>query len=85
MLTVDRPDLKICRMSRSEVEGTVSRVRFDYLIGGAQGVEHLTEAHELGLYSREQMMSFFHRAGLETRYDPEGIFGRGLYVARAAG
>jgi ubiquinone/menaquinone biosynthesis C-methylase UbiE len=85
VVTVDRPELKICRMSRSEREGDLSRVRFHYLIGGPGGVKHVTEDHELALYTREEMLGFFRQAGLAVRYDPEGIFGRGLYVARWAG
>jgi ubiquinone/menaquinone biosynthesis C-methylase UbiE len=82
MVTVDRPELKICRMNRSEREGNLSRVCFHYLIGGPDGVEHVTEDHELALYTREEMLGFFSQAGLAVRYDPEGICGRGLYVAR---
>jgi hypothetical protein len=35
----------------------------------------------LALYSNEEMLSFFKQAGLAVRHDPEGIFGRGLYIA----
>jgi ubiquinone/menaquinone biosynthesis C-methylase UbiE len=82
MVTVDRPDLKICRMSATGREGTISKIRFHYLVGRVQGVEHLTEDHELALYTLEEMLRFFQQAGLAARYDPEGIFGRGLYVAQ---
>jgi SAM-dependent methyltransferase len=82
MVTVDRPDLKICRMSATGRAGTLSKIRFHYLIGRVQGVEHLTEDHELALYTPEEMLRFFQQAGLAARYDPEGIFERGLYVAR---
>jgi hypothetical protein len=58
-------------------------VHFHYLVGTPEGVEHLTEDHELGLFTVEEMLGFFEQAGLAVHYDPEGIFGRGLYVARA--
>ncbi len=83
MLTIDQPDLKICRMNTSGLEGTISKIHFHYLIGKPQGVEHLTEDHELALYTPEEMLTFFGQAGLAARYDPEGIFGRGLYIANA--
>ena len=31
----------------------------------------------------EEMLSFFSEAGLSVRHDPEGIFGRGLYIGRS--
>lgn len=83
MLTVDQPGLKICRMSNSAGENSVSKVLFHYLISRPDGVEHFEEYHELALYTHQEMMGFFEQAGLAVRHDPEGIFGRGLYVARA--
>ena len=83
MTTVDLPDLKICRMNISGLDGNISKIHFHYLIGTLDGVEHLTENHNLALYTVDQMLSFFEQAGLQVEYDPEGIFGRGLYVARA--
>jgi hypothetical protein len=35
------------------------------------------------LYTAAEMRQFFELAGLNISYDPQGIFGRGLYVARA--
>lgn len=81
MVTVDRPDLKICRINTSGLEGALSKLHFHYLIGTPEGVQHFTEDHELALYSNEEMLSFFKQAGLAVRHDPEGIFGRGLYIA----
>jgi len=84
MLTVDQPELKICRMSTSARKGRLSQVRFHYLIGRPGGVEHVTEDHELALCSPEEMLECFGQAGLAAEHDPEGIFGRGLYVDRAS-
>lgn len=79
---VDQTDLKIVRMNVSEIDGNISRLHFHYLIATKEGVEHLEEEHELALYTVEQMQSFFLQAGLKVNYDPEGIFERGLYIAR---
>lgn len=81
MAIVDRPDLKICRMNMDKREGALSKIHFHYLIGKPQGVEYLTEDHELSLYTTEEMLSFFKQADLAARHYPERIFGRGLYVA----
>jgi ubiquinone/menaquinone biosynthesis C-methylase UbiE len=82
MVTVDREDLKICRMNISERKGDISHFTLHYLIGTEQGVTHLTEYHEAGLFTVEEMKEAFKEARLDVDYDPEGIFKRGLYIAR---
>jgi SAM-dependent methyltransferase len=83
MVTVDKPDLKICRMNVSEQEGNLSRIRFQYLIARNTGIEHFHEDHELALYTVEEMLECFRLASLTVTHDPQGVFGRGLYTARA--
>lgn len=82
--TAEGDGVTVCRMSRIEVEGRLSRIHFEYLIGRATGIERASEVHELGLFTVEEMQACFRQAGLEATYDPEGPSGRGLYVARAA-
>ncbi len=79
---VDRPDLKIAWMYTSEREGPVSVLDIHYLVGRPEGIETLRERHEIGLFTREQLIDAFDRAGLEARHESSGPFGRGLYVAR---
>ncbi len=81
---VDEPELKIARMSISEVVNGVSVLDFHYLVGTPAGIEHFTERHELGLFTREQHLQAFADAGLEATYDPEGLMDRGLYIAVGA-
>jgi citrate lyase synthetase len=33
-------------------------------------VEHFTELHELGLFTKEEYLNAFQQAGLETIHDP---------------
>ncbi len=81
--TVDREDLKICRVSRSEVRGRESRLEFQYLVAEAREIRHLEEIHELGLFTQEEMLEAFREGGFpEVEYDPEGLTGRGLYLAK---
>ncbi len=82
MLTIDEPEIKICRMNTTGRKGNISTIHFHYLIGKPEGVEHFEENHKLALYTVNEMLSFFQQAELQVEYDPEGIFGRGLYVAR---
>lgn len=83
MHTVDREELKIVRVSRSEVRGRISRLEFQYLIGEAGEIRHLREVHELGLFTEEEMTEALLAGGFGTvEFDPEGLTGRGLYIAR---
>lgn len=77
---VDKADLKIVRMSHSGKRGRLSLLDFEYLIGTSKGIQHISEQHELGLFTYEEYMDAFVKAGLVTTHDPEGIFGRGLYI-----
>lgn len=78
---VDEKDLKIAWMYTSEREGSLSVLDIHYLIGRPTGIECVRERQELGLFTEEQHLDAFRAAGLEARFEPEGLFGRGLYVA----
>jgi ubiquinone/menaquinone biosynthesis C-methylase UbiE len=80
MTQVTQPDLKIVRMSYSGQRGKISTIEFQYLIGTSKGIEHSLEIHELGLFSHEEYMEAFVRAGLDVIHDGEGLDGRGLYI-----
>lgn len=81
--TPETPELKVARMVHSGMRGELCLLTFSYLIGRADGIEHFEEHHELGLFTREQMLDAFRGAGLEVvEHDPHGLTGRGLYVAR---
>lgn len=80
-LTVDETDLKIARMSTSLVSGRLSVFDMHHLVGTPEGVTHLVEHHEMGLFTGDQMIRAFTDAGLAVEHNPEGLTGRGLYVA----
>lgn len=79
-ILVDKPDRKIVRMSRGAKKGKISLLDFHYLIGTSRRIEHIVEHHEFGLFSHEQYMHVFTKAGLNITHDPEGVDGRGLYI-----
>ncbi len=80
--TVEKDDLKICRMSHLKLQGNLSTISFEYLIGSAQGITHKCEVHELGLFTEEEMKTCFFEAGFMVDFDPHGPYGRGIYLAR---
>ena len=83
--TAEIEGVKVCRMSHSVVQENVSVLEFQYLIGRAAGIDHRKEEHRLGLFTTAEMRRCFSEAGLTVaEYDPVGLIGRGLFVARAA-
>jgi SAM-dependent methyltransferase len=84
---IDRPDLKVARMCVSDREGDVSVLDMHHLVGRPEGIEHYVEAHRLRMFSEAEFDRAFRVAGVEARFDPDGIdtVGRGLWVARKPG
>lgn len=74
--------LRVVRRGVNEVEGRISRIRFDYDIEGPDGMRHASELHELGLFTAAEMLAAFRAAGAHAEHDPVGLTGRGLYIAR---
>jgi len=80
MTQVNKPELKIVRMSYSGQKGKISTIEFQYLIGTSKGIEHSFEIHELGLFTHKEHMDAFKAAKFDVTYDAEGLDGRGLYI-----
>jgi SAM-dependent methyltransferase len=76
--------VRVSRRARTDIEGTLSRLLFEYEIEDHGEVRRISEVHELGLFTTEEMMQAFRDADLDVQHDPEGLTGRGLFIARSA-
>jgi ubiquinone/menaquinone biosynthesis C-methylase UbiE len=76
--------MQVTRVSRNEIHGRVSRLHFEYEIEGLDGTRRASEVHELGLFTPGEMRTAFEAAGLTAKFDPVGLTGRGLWIAKAA-
>ena len=77
-------DLTVCRMSRTLIDGDVSRLEFEYLIGTSEGIERRQEVHELGLFTQGQMEGAFRAAGQSVERREGALRRRGVYVGVGA-
>jgi ubiquinone/menaquinone biosynthesis C-methylase UbiE len=80
VLRVEKPDIKIIRMSRGGQKGKISSIEFQYLIGTPKGIEHSIEHHTLGLFSHEEYLDTLRSTGLKVVHNKKGLDGRGLYI-----
>lgn len=71
-----------CRMSRTEVQERLSRLHFEYLIGDATGIARLSEVHELGLFTEDEMLQALRQAGVDPNHEESDLTRSGLYVGR---
>jgi SAM-dependent methyltransferase len=82
-LLVDEPNLKIARLNVSQQEGRLSIIDFHYLVATRDGIDHLTERHEMGLFRHDEYVGAIEASNLEPLYLPEGLDRRELYLAIA--
>ena len=82
--TSETNGIRVTRVSRVEIEGRLSRLRFDYEITNGAGTQRASEIHELGLFTTPELSETFQRAGLTANHDSKGLTDRGMYVARIA-
>lgn len=72
---VNEPDLRISRMFIARREGRLSVYDIHYLVGTPQGIEYFIEREELGLFTHEEYLGAFVKAGLKVSYDSKaGLF-----------
>ena len=58
----------------------ISVMDYHHLIATPDGIEHLKEPHETGLFTHDEYIGSFRSAGLTKAYDLDGLMGRGIYI-----
>lgn len=82
---VDQENLKVARINPPiQVDGRRGKLTFHYLVGTPRGVEYFTERLETGLFTDGEYRVALTQAAFDIEYDPDGLTGRGLYVARSS-
>ena len=79
-LFVDRPDLKVARMSVSRRDANVSVLNFHYMVASRDGIRTFTEPHRLTLFTADEYLNAFRKAGLFVDEHQDGFANRGLFV-----
>ncbi len=80
VLNAEGNGMKITRMTHTARKENLSILKFHYLIGNKEGIEHIKEQHTLGLFTENEMRKAFDEVGLKVNYDPVGLSGRGMYT-----
>lgn len=80
--TVEAGGARVTRTSTIEVEGSLSRLRFEYAIDERGQTRSASEVHTLGVFSEVETLAAFASAGLVARHIAPRDGDRGMYVAR---
>lgn len=85
MQTYSSEEVKVCRMGHTGIEGQLSILNFEYLVGKTDGIYKFKERHELGLFDHDTTKDVFERCGLNCEFITDGLTGRGLYIGTHKG
>jgi SAM-dependent methyltransferase len=82
---VRTPERTVSRVSRTRREGDSAHMDIHYVVADAGGIEHFTETHVFGLWTREQYLDAFDRAGCPAEFTADTASGYGMFVGRRPG
>lgn len=77
---VELDGMTLLRASHSRREGRTAVMDAHYVAADNQGIHHLAEVHTWQLFEREEYEAAFTRVGLDVRYVPDVLSGRGLFI-----
>ncbi len=81
-VVVEEPGRTIVRADRSETRGRTATLFMDYLVATQASIEHFSETHETGLFTRAEYVAAFEKAQLDCEILEHGLSGRGIYIGR---
>jgi SAM-dependent methyltransferase len=74
--------LSVTRMGKLTKAGSITTLDMHHMVGTSQGIEHFLEVHQLALYTDEEFIDAFQKAGLGIDIDPVGLTNRRLCVGQ---
>jgi len=81
MMAIDEPDLKLCRMNVSRVDGNLSILDMHHLVATPEeGTRHFVEHHELAMFEVADFAEASEAAGLGHVHLDRGLMDRGLHI-----
>ena len=86
VMSAHNEEMAVARVSTSRRDGRRVTLTWGFTVARADGrVDAFIEEHLTGQFTVDEHLDAFTAAGLTADYDPEGLMGRGLYVATRAG
>ena len=82
IMTAETDTMKIARANTTKRDADCSVIEFHFLVADANGTEHFSETHRMGLFGKEDYLNALQACGLEVEHDEKGLIGRGLFIAR---
>ncbi|MGI8697874.1 MAG: hypothetical protein ACR2J0_01840 [Mycobacteriales bacterium] len=77
---VEQPGLTVARITRSELDGHLSKLTMHHFVDRQGTVDHYVEHHDLAMYTPEEYLAALRAAGLDACHEADGLMGRGLFV-----
>ncbi len=81
-MVVEGNGFNAVRTNATRLVGRRTVMEFHYLITRPDRVEHRRETHDMGLFTLAEYRAALQQAGLAAHHDPEGLMGRGLWIAQ---
>ncbi|HZQ81627.1 MAG TPA: class I SAM-dependent methyltransferase [Gaiellaceae bacterium] len=82
VLAEKAPGVALARVTLSGLrDERISTTEMHYVVATPDGFHEFVEHHELYLFTADEMRAAFESAGLEVEHDPDGLIGRGLWIA----
>lgn len=73
--------LALTRLTVSGREGRLAITDMHYVASDGSTVDEWRDRHEIALFTHDEMRAAFEATGLQVEHDPEGLIGRGLWIA----